>query len=116
MPRGDRTGPIGMGSGTGRGMGYCSGAQAPGFASAPGRGGFRQGGFGRGCGRGGRFGRAGGNGWGRGQMFAGPFAGENMDMPQAQRHSLRQQVEAMEASLAALKSRLANLEDASSED
>ncbi|MBU0614456.1 MAG: DUF5320 domain-containing protein [Nanoarchaeota archaeon] len=46
MPRGDGTGPNGMGSMTGRGMGYCAGYNAPGFAS---------GGFGRGRGMG--FGR-----------------------------------------------------------
>ena len=45
MPRGDRTGPAGMGPMTGRGMGYCTGYDAPGYASpAPG--------FGRGRGRG----------------------------------------------------------------
>jgi len=31
MPRGDRTGPLGMGPRTGRAMGYCSGFDAPGF-------------------------------------------------------------------------------------
>ena len=52
MPGGDRTGPMGAGPGTGRGMGYCSGYDRPGFANpAPGfRGGFgfRRGGMGRG--------------------------------------------------------------------
>ncbi|RKO66612.1 DUF5320 domain-containing protein [Desulfofundulus salinus] len=36
MPRGDRTGPWGMGAMTGRAMGYCAGYSVPGFASAPG--------------------------------------------------------------------------------
>lgn len=31
MPSGDRTGPRGMGSGTGRGAGYCSGNDEPGY-------------------------------------------------------------------------------------
>jgi hypothetical protein len=31
MPRGDGTGPNGMGSMTGRGMGYCAGLGRPGF-------------------------------------------------------------------------------------
>lgn len=31
MPSGDRTGPRGMGSGTGRGAGYCSGNEEPGY-------------------------------------------------------------------------------------
>jgi hypothetical protein len=39
MPRGDGTGPRGMGPRTGRGMGPCNDDQAPGLAnSRPGRG------------------------------------------------------------------------------
>lgn len=34
MPRGDGTGPAGMGPMTGRGMGYCAGYAAPGFVNA----------------------------------------------------------------------------------
>ncbi len=37
MPRGDRTGPYGDGPMTGRGVGYCAGSDAPGYA-APGPG------------------------------------------------------------------------------
>lgn len=64
MPFGDRTGPQGLGPMSGRGMGYCAGYPAPGYANpAPGRGfGRGGGGGGRGWGRG--FGR--GRGWGRG--------------------------------------------------
>ena len=50
MPRGDGTGPAGMGPMTGRAAGYCAGFAAPGFVN-PGPGG---GGFGR---------RGGGRGW-----------------------------------------------------
>jgi hypothetical protein len=59
MPRGDRTGPDGMGSMSGRGLGYCAGFGAPGFAQPA---------LGRGCGAGrGRGGGAGfGAGWRRG--------------------------------------------------
>jgi hypothetical protein len=47
MPRGDRTGPWGMGPLTGRRAGYCADYDVPGFANpAPGRG------YGRGWGRG----------------------------------------------------------------
>lgn len=65
MPAGDRTGPGGMGPMTGRGAGYCSGYDAPGWAS-PGPGGRY---YGRGSyGRGGRWGDSGfgrgGGGWG----------------------------------------------------
>jgi hypothetical protein len=38
MPAGDGTGPMGMGPMTGRGAGYCSGFDAPGWANwSPGR-------------------------------------------------------------------------------
>ncbi len=53
MPKGDRTGPWGQGSRTGRGLGFCSGHSSPGYTH----------GFGMGRGRG--FGR--GYGWGRGR-------------------------------------------------
>lgn len=35
MPRGDRTGPSGAGPKTGRGQGYCTGNNAPGFQNVP---------------------------------------------------------------------------------
>ena len=54
MPRGDKTGPAGQGPRTGRGLGYCSGSDTPGFI---------QPGFGRGMG----YGR--GMGLGRGMGF-----------------------------------------------
>ena len=38
MPGGDRTGPAGMGSRTGRGLGYCAGYDNPGFTKGSGRG------------------------------------------------------------------------------
>lgn len=37
MPGGDRTGPMGQGPMTGRGMGYCTGNVQPGFGCGPGR-------------------------------------------------------------------------------
>ncbi|MBA7566370.1 hypothetical protein ES708_08061 [subsurface metagenome] len=49
MPRGDRTGPEGLGPMTGRAAGYCTGNDMPGFANFyPGRGFGRELGFGRG--------------------------------------------------------------------
>ena len=74
MPRGDRRGPEGAGPMTGRGLGYCSGNDQPGFAAdaAP-QGaarGFRNGaGRGPGFGRGRGFARA-GRGCGMGYGFA----------------------------------------------
>jgi hypothetical protein len=50
MPGGDGTGPMGLGSRTGRRLGYCSGFSVPGFMNAgAGRRFFRRG-FGRGRG------------------------------------------------------------------
>ena len=65
MPRGDRTGPWGRGSMTGRGLGYCAGFPGPGYSRGIGRGrGMGRGyGYGRGWGGGRGFGR--GRGWGR---------------------------------------------------
>ncbi|MDH7486160.1 MAG: DUF5320 domain-containing protein [Anaerolineae bacterium] len=58
MPRGDRTGPLGMGPMTGRAAGYCAGYGMPGYANPmPGRG------FGLGRARGW------GGGWGRGYRW-----------------------------------------------
>lgn len=61
MPRGDRTGPNGIGPRTGRGLGYCAGYDTPGYVKSPG--------LGRAWGRGGGMGRGGfgyGRGWDRG--------------------------------------------------
>jgi len=60
MPGGDRTGPEGYGARTGRGLGYCSGYDSPGFTKGTPRGK----GFGRGWGRG-----YGQGYWGRGRGF-----------------------------------------------
>ncbi len=72
MPRGDKRGPDGMGSMTGRGLGYCAGYDSPGYTKGVPRGGA---GFGGGRGRG--FG--GGGGFGRG--FRGGFQENYNRMP-----------------------------------
>jgi hypothetical protein len=67
MPRGDKTGPEGLGSKTGRAAGYCAGYPVPGYMNSTrgyGRGFGR--GYGRGFGRG--FGRRRGRGFGRGRF------------------------------------------------
>jgi len=62
MPRGDGTGPVSMGSMTGRAAGFCAGFAAPGYANPmAGRG------CGPGFGRGRGFGMQGGFGGGRGR-------------------------------------------------
>ncbi len=69
MPRGDRTGPLGMGPMTGRAAGYCAGYTVPGYINPYGGCGI---GFRRGFFRGGGgFGR--GRGFGRGFGYAAPF-------------------------------------------
>lgn len=66
MPFGDRTGPLGMGPRTGRGMGYCGGRQMLGSVNTvPGRG---FGGRGRGRGWRHRFYATGLTGWQRAAM------------------------------------------------
>ena len=71
MPRGDGTGPMGMGPMTGRAAGYCAGYPVPGFMNPTPGGGF--GGMGRGWGRG----RGRGRGWGwqagYGAAASGPY-------------------------------------------
>ena len=66
MPGGDRTGPLGAGPMTGRGLGYCAGYGIPGFAHGGGGRGF--GGRGMGRGRGGGW-RHGFHGMGRGRWW-----------------------------------------------
>jgi hypothetical protein len=71
MPRGDRTGPSGLGPVTGRALGYCQGFDSPGFAKGAG------GGMGRGFVYGGGMGmgRGRGRGFGRGRNFGGAYTG-----------------------------------------
>jgi len=95
MPRGDRTGPMGVGPMTGRSAGLCAGYQTPGFMNPPSRfGGGR--GYGHGRGRGAGGGRGGfqqppgfrgGMGWGRGRGRGGGggggFGGAAWEIPYA---------------------------------
>lgn len=104
MPAGDRTGPMGMGSMTGRGAGYCGGFAAPGFANAgPGRG--------RGFGR--RF-SGGGFGW-RNRFFATGLPARTQGAsyapadPEAEKQGLKQQVDALQSELEMIRKRLDEL-------
>ena len=122
MPGGDGTGPSGMGSRTGRALGYCAGYDSPGFTKGPGRGmgrGFGAG-IGFGYGRGQAWGRRGGSWPGRGgymgrgrggAFYAAPFYPTPIDLtPEQQVTSLKQDKEYLESELKNLQS---SLEDVS---
>ncbi|MBI4725702.1 DUF5320 domain-containing protein [candidate division TA06 bacterium] len=114
MPRGDGTGPRGMGPMTGRAAGFCAGYSMPGYTNpAFGRGwGMDRGGFGRGFGGGGR-------GW-RNQFYATGLPGwmrfgtspASMPeiTPEQEKMILKNQAEALQVEVDAIKKRLAEIE------
>jgi len=114
MPRGDGTGPQGLGPMTGGGLGYCAGYNVPGFANP-----VRQG-----LGRGMAWGRGGGRGQGlafrRGRGgFAPPYAGFVPPVfggsPAAvpdEETALKSHLSFLEQQLAGVKARLQEIEDA----
>lgn len=120
MPGGDRRGPMGQGPRTGRGQGYCSGYDEPGFtAGGYGMGMGRGRGFGRGMGRGGGFGPGFGRGFGRGMGFGrrvwgsiNPFGGSAQDPyygappEMEERQIVEDEISALEERLEYLKTRL----------
>ena len=104
MPWGDRTGPLGLGPGTGRRMGYCSGHGQPGYMSAPRTGWSR--GFRRGMG----FHHA-GFGWGY-RYF--PFRAGYPDYPlefapEEEKQYLEEEASWLEKRLKSIQKRLAEL-------
>lgn len=112
MPRGDRTGPMGMGPMTGRRAGYCAGYDVPGFANP---------GYGRGFGLGGGYGfgfGGGGRGWRRmfyasgapGWMRYAPVAPVVPATPVDEAALLKAQAEALQQQVEAINKRLAELE------
>jgi hypothetical protein len=113
MPRGDGSGPIGMGPMTGRGAGFCSGFPSPGYMNPRvglGRGYGR--GFGRGSGRG--YGMGFGRGWGFRRVFnySGMPGGAQYDYNEPkvnEKEFLSNQVEFLETQLHQLKERLSTL-------
>lgn len=113
MPRGDGTGPAGMGSMTGRAAGFCAGYNVPGYVNpVSGRGlGFGRGrGFGRGLG----FGR--GFGWRANVPYAAPYAGNAPYYPASQYSAkdegefLKNQVKYLEEELKVSKERIKEVE------
>ncbi len=109
MLQGDRTGPMGQGSRTGRVLGFCAGYDTPGYTKGFG-GGMGSGfGFGRGRGR--------GMGYGRGHNFGWPFTGFAQNFPMTQTRSkddeiklLKSQAESLKRSQKDIEKRLSELE------
>lgn len=119
MPRGDRTGPTGLGPMTGRAAGFCSGAGMPGYAN-PGSGR----GFGTGFGRG-RGAAGSGRGWrhwyhatglpGWARWRARPDWPEP-PAPDAEKQMLQARTRALQAELEALRKQLDEMEAAPPEE
>ena len=113
MPRGDRTGPMGMGSMTGRKAGFCEAFGIPGTAnSTPGRG-FGMG-FGRSRGFGGRdrgwrhrFYATALPGWMRFGEYAAP---PQQSGPEMEKQALENQAATLQSELDAIKKRLSEIE------
>jgi len=119
MPRGDGTGPGGMGPMTGRAVGYCAGYSTPGYANA--WGGRR---MGYGFGRGGGWGRGMGRGWG-GYGYAPPAypspmgGGYGVGVPQiddeTQLLALKNQADQLTEALSRIEEQIEALKEKSSE-
>lgn len=103
MPRGDGTGPMGMGAMTGRGMGYCAGFVNPamGFGCGMGRGrGFRR-----------MFCMTGLPGWMRSGTY--PYEDIENEAPIAnEKKALQNQAVFLEKQLSQVRKRLNSLEEA----
>ncbi|OPY90711.1 MAG: hypothetical protein A4E72_00510 [Syntrophus sp. PtaU1.Bin208] len=111
MPRGDGTGPMGMGPMTGRGAGFCSRLGATGYSDVPpsfGLGSGRRRGF-RGGGRGwrNRFFSSGLFGWMRPVRYAASY--RNPD-PELEKQLLKREADALKAKLNDLQKRLEEME------
>ena len=115
MPRGDATGPMGMGPMTGRGAGYCAGYGMPGHMNNFVGRTFRRGaGFGGRGGRGGGFGfrnrfyNTGVPGWlaSTGGIFSVPYPETDPDM---EKQVLNNQAEILQKELNTIKKRLEEL-------
>ncbi|KPJ71755.1 hypothetical protein AMJ50_00195 [Parcubacteria bacterium DG_74_3] len=115
MPRGDRTGPMGLGPMTGRGFGYCAGYPHPGYMNP----------IGRGWGRGMAWRRGWGGGWGRGwrrgwDPYWGypdfpysaqpPTAKEEKEMLKEEKEILSEELKALRETMKAIEERIRGLE------
>ena len=113
MPGGDRTGPMGYGPMTGRGLGYCAGYAVPGYMNPVGGFGYGRGWWGRGGGRGWRnmYYATGRPGWARFGYAAPTGWAVPWSAPTAEQelNALKAQAEAFDAQLEAINARIAEL-------
>ena len=113
MPGGDRTGPMGYGPMTGRGLGYCAGYAVPGYMNPAGGFGYGRGWWGRGGGRGWRhmYYATGMPGWARFgyEAPAGWAVPWSAPTPEQDLSVLKAQAEALGAQLEAINERIAEL-------
>jgi hypothetical protein len=116
MPRGDGTGPGGMGPMTGRAAGYCAGYSVPGYANpAIGRGGFGRGRGGRGRGYRNMYWATGLPGWSRYNMGYPAWGGvTNPNIPsytpEQEVETLKNQAAYLQEDLKAINQRIQELE------
>ncbi len=113
MPGFDRSGPLGQGPMTGRGLGLCSGYARPSGLRGPGLA-WRHGWYGRGRGFGFGRGRGFGRGYGRGYYPAYPAdypAYEPEPDPREEEKMLKDYVSELEEELSAVKKRLQEIEN-----
>ncbi len=114
MPRGDRTGPMGMGMRTGRAAGYCGSKDRPGYMTAGmgrGRGrGFRGRGLGRGYG--GWSDRPGRGGWPRGRRYGIETLPYGRPDPEMEQRMLVRQAEDLQTQMDAVRKRLEDINTA----
>ncbi|MFX0024633.1 MAG: DUF5320 domain-containing protein [Candidatus Hermodarchaeota archaeon] len=119
MPGGDRTGPRGLGSRTGRGLGYCAGYDTPGYTKGPGMGLGR--GWGVGYGRGFGYGR--GRGWGyripvytpvypsyQAEIIPTATPENQLNMLKQEKGYLESQIDGMNSAIADISKRIEELE------
>ena len=113
MPRGDRTGPNGMGPRTGRGAGMCSGFDRPGYMNGGGSFGYGRGmGYGRGFGRGMGFGRGFGYGYVPAGGYTAPYAAPYSApySKEIEKSYLENEINILKEQLKASESRLADID------
>lgn len=108
MAQGDKTGPMGQGPMTGRGLGYCAGYDSPGLTRGFGGDRGQSRGFGGGCsqGRGRGFSRGMGRGFGFNSPNTTQFQGPNND----EISSLKAQAESLKRAQQEIERRLNDLE------